>query len=439
MKKFLSRDHIVHLLRSTATLCLFFGIFAEVDQSLDGLVPILEDHIMAQDIKVGDTIRYLNAAGGGVVKRIERGVAWVMGSDGFEMPTPLHECVVVNSQDTFVPSYKNPLQKKAESSAKAVKSTSQSLSTVAPSTDKAADLSFLVPTTEGPFFDRAGGDKINVSVAFLPLSYERFGEEPFECYLINESNYHLLFSYTTQSESGKSKQHSAGVLEPDMRVLVEVFSPDNVSEHEVCRFQFIPYKPERTFTPIPPVEAEVRIDTVKFFKRHAFKGNVFFDEDAMVYPLLRDYEGVKTSAPSAIATAPSAGRAGTIQEKKKSSKAAPVSTTTTSKEPAAPTETSSIPRQPVEQVGIEADRLLPDSSGMTPHEVLLYQLKTFRRELDKRLGRKGCRVVFVHGAGQGILHQLIINNIEQSYPMVEYRDMTFDGFATGAIEVSIKE
>ena len=32
---------------------------------------------MAQNIKVGDTIRYLNASGGGVVKRIERGVAWV--------------------------------------------------------------------------------------------------------------------------------------------------------------------------------------------------------------------------------------------------------------------------------------------------------------------------------------------------------------------------
>ena len=44
---------------------------------------------MAQNIKVGDTIRYLNASGGGVVKRIERGVAWVEGPDGFELPLSL--------------------------------------------------------------------------------------------------------------------------------------------------------------------------------------------------------------------------------------------------------------------------------------------------------------------------------------------------------------
>ena len=72
---------------------------------------------MAQNIKVGDTIRYLNASGGGVVKRIERGVAWVEGPDGFELPTPIHECVVVDSRDTFVPAYKPPVVKRQASNA----------------------------------------------------------------------------------------------------------------------------------------------------------------------------------------------------------------------------------------------------------------------------------------------------------------------------------
>ena len=38
----------------------------------------------------------------------------------------------------------------------------------------------------------------------------------------------------------------------------------------------------------------------------------------------------------------------------------------------------------LEKVGLEAERILPNTTGMTPHEVLLYQLKNFRRELDKR-------------------------------------------------------
>ena len=107
--------------------------------------------------------------------------------------------------------------------------------------------------------------------------------------------------------------------------------------------------------------------------------------------------------------------------------------------PEAPQAVPATPEQTIEKVGLEAERILPNATGMTPHEVLLYQLKNFRRELDKRLDRRGSKVVFIHGAGQGVLHQLIINRIEQDYPMVQYRDVTFDGFPMGAIEVTISE
>lgn len=105
--------------------------------------------------------------------------------------------------------------------------------------------------------------------------------------------------------------------------------------------------------------------------------------------------------------------------------------------PAAPQAAPAAPEQTIEKVGLEAERILPNATGMTPHEVLLFQLKNFRRELDKRLDRRGSKVIFIHGAGQGVLHQLIINRIEQDYPMVQYRDVTFDGFPMGAIEVTI--
>ena len=34
-------------------------------------------------------------------------------------------------------------------------------------------------------------DRLQVHVAYLPVSYEHFGQSPYETYLINESNYHL--------------------------------------------------------------------------------------------------------------------------------------------------------------------------------------------------------------------------------------------------------
>lgn len=418
---------------------------------------------MAQNIKVGDTIRYLNASGGGVVKRIERGVAWVEGPDGFELPTPIHECVVVDSRDTFVPAYKPPVLKRQEPAAQPSKSKAPAVTPTTPEVVKEAeqDLSFVAPLSKGPWFDRSGGEQIQVHVAYLPVSYEHFGQSPYETYLINESNYHLLFTYSTTTSAGGYKLRSAGVLEPDMRVLVEEFEASEINDHAVSHFQFIAYKPERTYRSMPPVERQVRMDVVKLAKRHAFRENPFFDEDALVIPVLEAYDGSQQAPAEEPQPAPS--RSGALPRRaikqtkpavtpqrisqQANQKASQKPTKQSAPQPqperkqpeptAAPQPAPAAPEQTIEKVGLEAERILPNATGMTPHEVLLYQLKNFRRELDKRLERRGSKVIFIHGAGQGVLHQLIINRIEQDYPMVQYRDVTFDGFPMGAIEVTI--
>ena len=414
---------------------------------------------MAQNIKVGDTIRYLNASGGGVVKRIERGVAWVEGPDGFELPTPIHECVVVDSRDTFVPAYKPPVVKRQEPTAQQPKSSAPVATPATPEPVESAeqDLSFVAPLSKGPWFDRSGGEQLQVHVAYLPVSYEHFGQSPYETYLINESNYHLLFTYSTTTTAGGYKLRSAGVLEPDMRVLVEEFDASEINDHAISHFQFIAYKPERTYRSMPPVERQVRMDVVKLVKRHAFRENPFFDEDALVIPVLEAYDGTR-QAPAEEPT-PVPNRSGALpqraiertaqatvaqksaqkasQKPTKKASAKPQSESKRPDTPVAPQAAPAATEQTIEKVGLEAERILPNTTGMTPHEVLLYQLKNFRRELDKRLDRRGSKVVFIHGAGQGVLHQLIINRIEQDYPMVQYRDVTFDGFPMGAIEVTI--
>ena len=299
---------------------------------------------------------------------------------------------------------------------------------------------------------------MQVHVAYLPVSYEHFGQSSYETYLINESNYHLLFTYSTATPTGGQKLRSAGVLEPDMRVLVEEFEASEINDHAVSHFQFVAYKPERTYRSMPPVERQVRMDVVKLAKRHSFRENPFFDEDALVLPVLESYDGARQAPAEEPQPAPS--RSGSLPQRA-IERAEPVTTQqkVTPKAPQKPARKSNdnkpkaerkqpkhLPtpeqtpvssEQTIEKVGLEAERILPNATGMTPHEILLYQLKNFRRELDKRLERRGSKVIFIHGAGQGILHQLIINRIEQDYPMVQYRDVTFDGFPMGAIEVTI--
>ena len=333
--------------------------------------------------------------------------------------------------------------------------------TIEPAEEAEQDLSFVAPFSKGPWFDRSGGEQLQVHVAYLPVSYEHFGQSPYETYLINESNYHLLFTYSTTTSAGGYKLRSAGVLEPDMRVLVEEFDASEINDHAVSHFQFVAYKPERTYRSMPPVERQVRMDVVKLVKRHAFRENPFFDEDALVIPVLEAYDGTQQALaeePAPVPT-PAPNRRGALpqraieraeqataaqktpqkapQKPTKKSVAKPQPEAKRPETPAAPQAAPAAPEQTIEKVGLEAERILPNATGMTPHEVLLFQLKNFRRELDKRLDRRGSKVIFIHGAGQGVLHQLIINRIEQDYPMVQYRDVTFDGFPMGAIEVTI--
>lgn len=50
-------------------------------------------------MNIGDTVRFLDSVGGGVVKRIDeaRQIAYVEDSEGFEVPTVFSQCVVVSS------------------------------------------------------------------------------------------------------------------------------------------------------------------------------------------------------------------------------------------------------------------------------------------------------------------------------------------------------
>lgn len=61
------------------------------------------------NITIGSRVRFLNSQGGGIVRRISGRIAWVEGEDGFEIPTPIQECVTVGDNDTFIPAYKSPM------------------------------------------------------------------------------------------------------------------------------------------------------------------------------------------------------------------------------------------------------------------------------------------------------------------------------------------
>lgn len=68
-------------------------------------------------MKIGDKVRFLSEVGGGVVTGFQgKNIVLVEDADGFDIPMPMHECVVIETDDYNIPTpaSKAAAQKKKE-------------------------------------------------------------------------------------------------------------------------------------------------------------------------------------------------------------------------------------------------------------------------------------------------------------------------------------
>ncbi|MDR0799343.1 MAG: DUF2027 domain-containing protein, partial [Dysgonamonadaceae bacterium] len=106
-------------------------------------------------LQIGDKVRFLNAVGGGVVKRFKgKDVVLVEEEDGFETPVSIRECIVVGGEKERNSNHREH-KGHGESVVEKVKE------------EKKEE---IVEITERP-----GGDRLNVYLAYLPLDIKNIG------------------------------------------------------------------------------------------------------------------------------------------------------------------------------------------------------------------------------------------------------------------------
>ena len=79
-----------------------------------------------------------------------------------------------------------------------------------------------------------------------------------------------------------------GEIEPNTKEFIEEFGRENLNELEHGCVQMIAYKRDKHFLLKPVVNAQVRMDPVKFYKLHAFRENDFFEQPALIYPVIEN-------------------------------------------------------------------------------------------------------------------------------------------------------
>lgn len=349
-------------------------------------------------MKIGDKVRFLSEVGGGVVKGFQgKDIALVEDEDGFDIPMLIRECVVIETDDYNIP----------------LKTTSKPVQ-AAPETEEEEE-------DDKPITYRApeirGNDVLNVFLAYVPQDAKAISTTAFDAYLINDSNYFIDFLYLA-AEGKNWTLRSRGTVKPNMKMHLEEFEKANLNEMERVAVQLVAYKDDRSFQLKPAVSQEIRIDTVKFYKLHTFQPSDFFNEPALIYDIVKDDESPKQVFVSAE----------DIKEAllQKSVPAAP------RKQPQ-----PKAMKNDIVEVDLHINELLDDTTGMGNAEMLNYQLDVFRKTLDEYKNRKGQRIVFIHGKGDGVLRRAILDELKRKYKTYQSQDASFREYGFGATMVTI--
>jgi hypothetical protein len=345
----------------------------------------------AMELKIGDKVRFLDAVGGGTITSFKgKDMVLVLEEDGFETPVFKKQCVLVE------PTQKAPIPERP-------KVETPPVPLVAPK-----PIRVIQPETRE-------GEILNVSFAFLPAEGKSFQESQFECYLINESNYTLMFNYA--SCSGKIwTSRFAGTIEPNAKLFIEEFGREDIQAHENVCLQMLAYKPGTFYTFKNALSVQLRLDTVKFYKIHCFRENDFFDEDALIVPVVKNDATEK----SLLIEADEIKRA--MLEKK----------------PERHRVSETLNRKPILlEIDLHIGSLLDSTSGMDNAAILGHQLDVFRKTMDEHLGHKGMKIVFIHGKGDGVLRAAILTELHAKYKTCRYQDASFREYGFGATMVII--
>ncbi len=374
-------------------------------------------------MKIGDKVRFLSEVGGGVVTGFqEKDIVLVEDADGFDIPMPVRECVVIETDDYNVPTPAARAAKKRlenQSAARTDAATTEASSSALGSGWKAEHpVKPQVSVYRQP--EVKGGDVLNVYLAFVPEDIKAVSTTPFEAYLVNDSNYYMYYTYL--SAEGKSwATRSHGLLEPNTKFLLEEFEKSELNDREHVAVQLVAFKDNRAFAMKPAVNVEIRIDTVKFYKLHTFRQTDFFETPALMYDV------VKNDLPAKQVYVSAEDLQDALMKKK------------TVEHPSAPrTIVKRGGKNEIIEVDLHIGELLDDTHGMSNREMLNYQLDKFREVMEQYKNKREQRIVFIHGKGDGVLRKALLDEMKRKYSACKTQDASFQEYGFGATMVTIK-
>ncbi|RHJ93443.1 DUF2027 domain-containing protein [Parabacteroides bouchesdurhonensis] len=348
-------------------------------------------------IKIGDKVRFLNSVGGGIV-RCFRGKDQILveDEDGFEVPALIREVVVVGEGNMQVHSSNKP------------------------KVQVPVDVPVSKPEPEEKIEETPEGERLNLYLAYLPVDPRSIQQTGYEAYFVNDSNYFLFVNYMSRLNNSWISRYN-GLIEPNTKIFMEEFGKHDLNDLERLCVQLIAFKKDKPYSLKNAASVELRLDIVKFYKLHCFMENDYFEDAALLYPIIRADLPEKELLVSATELQEA------MQQKVRDDRRTP-QTILKKKEN----------NSSVLEIDLHIHELLDNTNGLSNTDMLNYQLEKFHEVLAQYANHKGQKIVFIHGKGDGVLRKSIEKELKTRYKQYYYQDASFREYGFGATMVTIK-
>ena len=347
------------------------------------------------NFKKGDKVKFLNEDDHGTVTRVTGdGMVYVLNSDDFEVPVMARELIL--DPDAL------PVEKTVKKSAPEPQPE--------PRTSEPRRIVLHNSTPKTP-----KKDGVELLAAFVPADGKPLDKCDLEFYLVNDSEYNMCYNYLRPIVGRPGYLSAMGVLEPDTKEYIETFRRADIGEIGGIKLQILSYR-DGDITPRKPLEADVKMHAPKFYQESYYNDNDFFDGKAYIIPVFENKE---------MDDALRSLKDGKIQHKDAQDKQLK----------------SQKPQRKPEKVVIDLHltEIIDDEAGMTPKEMLDYQMKVFRENLDECIADPHVKkVVFIHGKGNGSLKLELRKCLDRNYKRCQYQDASFEEYGGGATLVYVK-
>ncbi|MEO6902869.1 MAG: DUF2027 domain-containing protein [Bacteroidia bacterium] len=343
--------------------------------------------------KIGDIVKFLNEKGRGKVSKIiNKTTVGITIEDGFELPFLISELIMESSETEVIKKVVH---------------------------DQIPILSVLNEVYSVKINKSSIDNTQAIYLAFSPESIDNIIHSDINVWLINNTTYNLLITYSILNNNKFTTLETANINSLSSE-LIETIDKAELNNHTHLKVDVLFFN-DKEHLHHPPISEIVKLKPIKLYKQNAFEANKFINQKSLLLPVfeLSEMEQQNKMNTSAIDFSKILSQKLNFNDSPKKSKP----------------HANNNPANEME-IDLHIEELLENYSGMNNAEIVQVQLKEFQNALDTAINNHCRRLIVIHGVGNGRLKQEV-RNILLANKSLKFYDASYARYGFGATEIAI--